>query len=135
MPFATMSDVAIYAPDMTEDLEDTVETLLEQAEAEIMLTFPDLATRVADGRTLLVHIKRVESEMVASVMRNPRALSSSSESIGPLSNSSTINVAVASGLLKMTDVHVRLIQGVSTVAAGGNNPRAVFVVPLSGGGI
>ena len=42
----------------------------EQAEAEILLEFPDLAARVADGRTSLILVKRVEAEMVASVMRS-----------------------------------------------------------------
>ncbi|MBE7195418.1 MAG: hypothetical protein INR66_23440 [Gordonia polyisoprenivorans] len=130
MPYATVSDVAIYAPDLTSDLDDTVETLLEQAEAEILLTFPDLDARVADGRTKLVLIKRVEAEMVSSVMRNPRAWSSTSESVGPLSNSYTINTQVASGLMKLTDVHVRLIQGVPTVAPGAAG--GAYVVSLSG---
>ncbi len=130
MPFATMSDVAIYAPDLTDDLEDTVETLLEQAEAEILLTFPDLAARVADGRTQLVLLKRVEAEMVSSVMRNPRAWSSTSESIGPLSNSYTINTAVASGLLKLTDAHLRLLQGASALSAG--RTPGMFVISLAG---
>lgn len=129
MPFATVSDVAVYVPDLTDGDEDTVETLLEQAEAEVLLTFPDLDARVADGRTQLVLLKRVEAEMVSSVMRNPRAYSSTSESIGPLSNSYGINVAVASGLMKMTDVHVRLIQGLPLATRG---LPGMYLIPVSG---
>ncbi len=129
MPFATMSDVAIYVPDLSPELEDTVETLLEQAEAEILLTFPDLPARVSDGRTQLVLLKRVEAEMVSSVLRNPNAWSSTSESIGPLSNSYTINTAVASGLIKMTDAHVRLIQGGSAIA---KRSPSMYVISLAG---
>lgn len=111
MSYAGFSDVALYVPDLADADEDKVFALLEQAEAEILVEFPDLATRVADGRTKLVLLVRVEAEMVASVMRNPRAYVSQSEGVGSLSSSHTINVEVASGLLSMTDKHRAFIRG------------------------
>lgn len=113
MTYAELSDVRVYAPDIGDDEQDKVSTLLEQAEAELELEFPDLHERVADGRTQLVHVVRVESEMVASVMRNPRALTSESEGVGGLNDTRGFNLEVASGLLTVTARHRRLIRGSS----------------------
>lgn len=119
MAYASFSDVEIYVPDLAEEDEPKVEVLLEQAEAEILLEFPDLDARVADGRTRLVLLQRVEAEMVASVMRNPNAWTSSSEGIGGLSESHGFNLAAASGLLVFTDKHRAMVNSSSTVAGSG----------------
>lgn len=132
MPHADFHDVAVYVPDMAEGSDEIkVAALLEQAEAEILVEFPDLAARLADGRTSLILLRRVEAEMVASVMRNPKGWQSESQTIGGLSNSHTVNVEAASGLLKLTDAHRILIRGTATSSAAGAAVGGLYSLPLS----
>ncbi|RZT87465.1 hypothetical protein EV383_4389 [Pseudonocardia sediminis] len=133
MAFADFNDVLIYAPDLTvEDDAGKVATLLEQAEDLILVEFPDLQARVGDGRTPEIRVVRVESEMVASVMNNPRARQSESQTVGGLSTSHTINVAVASGLLRLTADQRALLNGTSTAVATGSSTGRGYSVSLWG---
>lgn len=114
MPYATRSDVEIdYGQSLgdDEDTDDRVETLLERAELIILQHFPDLDDRIADGRSPLLLVKQVEVEMVLGVLRNPNGWQSQSQTVGGLSQSYTINVAVASGLLRFTEDQQLLVSG------------------------
>lgn len=129
MPFAAASDVRVYAPDLAEDDPEEVEKvdiLLEQAEDLISIEVPDFLDRVNDGRIPVIRIVRVESEMVASVMNNPYARQSESETLGGLSRSQTFNVQIASGLLRLSDAQKALLLGVTDSAKAG---RAFTIRP------
>ncbi len=132
MPYADFHDVAVYVPDMAAGSDEIkVAALLEQAEAEILIEFPDLAARLAAGRTSLILLKRVEAEMVASVMRNPKGWQSESQTIGGLSNSHTVNVDAASGLLKLTDTHRALIRGTAASSSAAAALGGPYSLPMS----
>ena len=96
-----------------------------------LVEFPDLAARLADGRTSLILLKRVEAEMVASVMRNPKGWASESQTICGLSNSHTVNVEAASGLLKLTEAHRILIRGTSVASSSGVVSGGPYSLPMS----
>lgn len=121
MAYATIDDVRVYDRELGPDSEvaDWVDTLLGQAEAMIRVDFRDLDARVADGRADLELLVQVESEMVASVTRNPQAWASQSEGIGGLSESHTVNLAVASGLMEFTDRHRRMVANLPSGTGGG----------------
>jgi hypothetical protein len=124
VPYATVSDVQVDFGDIADGDVDKVETLLERAEARIKQAYPDLEVRMADGRTSLVLVKQVESEMVVSVLRNPNGWQSHTETTGPFSHSATVNVAAASGLLRLSKDQRALLGD----QRGG---RAFTVVPSS----
>lgn len=132
MPYGTIDDVRIYAPDVTDETDEVakVDYLLERAEDLIVIAFPDIDSRVADGRTPVGRVAAVEGEMVAAVMNNPRARQSESQTVGGLSTSHTVNTAVASGLLRLTDDHRKLILGVSVLP--GTSGGAAYTVSLWG---
>lgn len=121
MPFATLDDVQVYAPDVEEVDGEKVDYLLEQAEDLITSEIADLAARVADNRIPLIRIVRVEAEMVAGVMNNPRARQSESQTVGGLSSSHTVDTKVASGLLTLTARHRQML-GVASGGAGSIAP-------------
>lgn len=126
MPYATVSDVSIDFEVIPDADIDKVETLLERAEARILQDFPDLAARMSGGRTSLVLVKQVESEMVAAVLRNPNGTknSYSQEMVGPFSRQlqSTLDSALASGILELTARHRVLL---------GERPMpGIYSVPL-----
>ena len=131
MTYASVDDVAVdYGAVSTEDTAK-VATLLERAEARIRQVFPDLDTRLADGRTNLVLVKQVESEMVCAVLRNPQGYTTSttSNTAGPYSQtlSGTLSTTLASGLLRLTRQQRELlgdpaVGGAFTVAPGNGHP-------------
>lgn len=134
MAYASVQDVAIdYDGDLSDDATvDKVMTLIERAEGRIRQEYRDLDIRIEDGRTSLALVKQVESEMVASVLRNPGGYTnqSTSNTNGPFSESisGTLSTTAASGLLRLTRAHRELLGdragAVSAVSAGGHPPHA-----------
>lgn len=126
MPYAALSDVEVdFGPVPPEDV-DKVAILLERAEARIRQDVPDLDERVTDGRSPVVLVKQVESEMVVSVLRNPGGYQSESTSLVGISTSYTLSLAAASGLLRLTPEH-RAMLGVPR--SSGRGGRAFTVSP------
>lgn len=110
MTYATTDDVAVDYGDIGDDATTLtrVHKLLERAEARVrQVCNPE--QRIEDGLTTVELIQQVESEMVAAALRNPEAWQSVSESEGPFTRSHTINLAVASGLLRLTPDHRELL--------------------------
>jgi hypothetical protein len=137
MTYATVDDVAVDFDGLDRSDEPTVAkvaTLLGRAEARIRQEFPDLDQRLGAGRTSVELIKQVESEMVASVLRNPGGYvsSTSSNTTGPWSEttSGTLSLAAASGLLRLTRDHRELLGdragGITSVAVGSGHGPAPF---------
>lgn len=134
MAYASLDDVAVdYDGDVSSaEMVVKVQTLLERAEARIRQAYPDLDVRISDGRTNLVLVRQVESEMVAAVLRNPGGYTqqSTSNTEGPFAEtrSGTLSTTLASGLLRLTKAHRRLlgdrVGGVFSLAPGtGHRPR------------
>lgn len=133
MPYATLSDVEIdYGPIGADDV-DKVETLLERAEARIRQVYPDLDERITDGKTSVVLVKQVESEMVAGVLRNPGGVRSITESVGPFSRSTGYGSNSAAndptfGLLELSKRQRAMLGGTSD-AAGSFGPYLQVPAP------
>ncbi len=128
MPYATVSDVEVEFGDIPEVQLEKVETKLDQAEDLIRQAFPDLNDRVVDGRTTVIRVKQVESEMVAAVLRNPNGAKSSytQDMVGPFSRQSqaTFDAATASGILTLTERHRAMLGEVRSAG--------IYTVPLGG---
>ncbi len=75
--YADVSDVANrYEGEIPESRRNWIATLLEDAESVLYSEVPGLDARVADGRTSVDTVRRVECSMVLPVLRNPSGYAS-----------------------------------------------------------
>lgn len=126
MPYASVDDIRVdLGPGaIPVESEPQVQKLIARAEARIRQAVGDPDRLITSGRTDAELITQVISEMVAGVLRNRNAWQSGTETKGPYSRSHTVNLAVASGLLRLTAEQRALLgertaeQGAFTVRPG-----------------
>lgn len=131
MSFVGVTQLEVYYGQIDDDAERVkAGKLIEQAEARIRrdggLTVDAL---IAADRTDPILAEQAVCEMVMAVLRNPECNVSSSETVGGLSESRTLNLAAASGLLRLTDDQ-RALLGIDTASRGG----AAFTISPGGMG-
>ena len=117
MTYADIADVEVDHGPVSDDDAPRVESLIERAEAQLLLCVPDLAARLTAGRTTIALVRQGVSEMGVAVLSGPRtpgAVSfTESTTNGPFSasRSGTLSSGSASGSLALTRRHRMLLGG------------------------
>ena len=109
MPYARSEDVAGGYRPLTDAEALIVPTLLNRAEAILLATVPSVPARVDSGSLSTAVIVAVEAAMVERVLRNPEGRRQESQSIDDYTTSWTIDNAVSSGALYVSEAEVALL--------------------------
>lgn len=97
--YATLADVEVYFGPVPEHDVGKVESLLEQAEALVDQSVPNLTDRIAAGRTSATLVTQVIAEMVTAVLRNPDGVRQRSETVGPFSRQMSFGGTQTAGVV------------------------------------
>jgi hypothetical protein len=125
MAYADPSDVAVrLGRDLTAAEVGQAFAMLDDVEAEIRMRVSDLDGRTADVNYLAL-VVRVESAAVKRVLMNPGAVRQHSESLDDYSQSDTIDSAVSTGALYVSDDEWALLDGGGGPASSGAFSMAV----------
>ena len=109
MPYANPGDVAGGFRPLTDAEALIVPTLLDRAEAILLATVPSVPARLTAGTMSVEVLVAVEAAMVERVLRNPGGRRQESQSIDDYTTSWTIDTAVSSGALYVSDGEVALL--------------------------
>jgi len=107
--YATVQDVAAGFRPLTAPEALIVPTLIDRAESILLATVPSIPTRVVSGTLSTAVVVAVETAMVERVLRNPGGRRQESQSIDDYTTSWTIDNAVSSGALYVSDAEVALL--------------------------
>ena len=110
MSYATALDVAAGFRPLTEAEALIVPTLLDRAEAILLASVPSLPARVSDGSLSVASVVLTEAAMVERVLRNPDGRRQGSQSIDDFTESWTIDNAVSSGALYLSEIELAMLQ-------------------------
>jgi hypothetical protein len=125
MAYAEPSDVQVrLGRDLTASEVNQAFAMLDDVEAEIRMRVSDLDDRTADPYYLTLVI-RVEAGAVKRVLMNPGAVRQHSESLDDYSQSDTIDSAVSTGALYVSDDEWSLLDGGGGPASSGSFSMAV----------
>ena len=109
MAYAAPQDVAAGFRPLTDAEALIVPTLLDRAEAILLATVPSATGRVDSGSLSVAVVVAVEAAMVERVLRNPDGRRQESQSIDDYTTSWTIDNAVSSGALYVSEAEVALL--------------------------
>lgn len=103
MAYTTTADVEVrLMRPLTTAETDAVGAWIDDLEAEIRQRIPDLADRITAGTVLVTTIKRVVSQAVIRVIRNPEGLRTVTTGIDDATETRTVDSSLSSGALFMT---------------------------------
>ncbi len=102
-PFATAADVAAIYRALDADETTLATGLLAAASVKLRVRVPDVDDKVAASPLLAEVAKFAVAAAVKRVLMNPDALRQFSETTGPFSESNTVDAAVSSGALYLSD--------------------------------
>lgn len=109
MSYATAQDVAAGFRPLTDPEALIVPTLLDRAEAILLASVPSVDARIDGGSLSVQVVVAVEAAMVERVLRNPEGRRQESQSIDDYTTSWTIDNAVSSGALYVSEAEVALL--------------------------
>jgi hypothetical protein len=102
-PFATVDDVESVWRPLTDAEKVVADGLLVQASAKLRARVPNIDARVADSELVAALAKIAVVNAVKRVLQNPEATRQISETAGPFSRNVTVDTALSSGLLYISD--------------------------------
>jgi hypothetical protein len=127
VPYASLDDVTDLFGPLSQDQQLTTVRLLEFAGAIVRQQVPRVDARLLDGTMEPDALAAVVTAMVVRVLRNPDGRRQGSRSIDDFSESWTIDAALSTGALYMSDAErssllpvgvARTVRSVRTLAHG-----------------